>query len=262
MEKTLAWGSDLHLDMADKATYDALIRDFKNQNADALVISGDTSEKVTCFDRLTEIQKALGIPLYYILGNHDFYGSTVQHIKNLAAKYPSINYLTSGMIVPLSQDTALVGHDGWADTKSGNFDITPIIYDFSEIQDFIGFGRHQWKTFMLNLGEQSALDSENTLLKVFEKYSSVIFVTHCPPFREACYYEGKITDDAWAPIFVNLSLGRMLMELMENYPEKNLHVYCGHTHSKIEYNPLPNLKVTVAHAAYGKPEAQRPIKIV
>lgn len=261
MSKTISWGTDLHLDMADNEAYEKLIDSFKKQKPDMLIITGDTSEKMTCFDKLVEIQKSLNVPLYYILGNHDCYGSTIQGTKDAAKKYSTIQWLTDGKIIALNETTALVGHDGWADGKTGNFEKLPLLPDFSSIEDFSGFGKPQWKKIMQNFGERSALESENTLLKAFEKFSSVIFITHAPPFREACMYEGKATDDNWAPLFVNTSLGKMLFELMENYPDKNLHLYCGHTHHKCEYSPLPNFKVTVAHADYGKPEAQKPIII-
>lgn len=47
----------------------------------------------------------------------------------------------------------------------------------------------------------------------------VIVATHVPPYRESCWYEGKISDDNWAPFFVCGQVGEVLLWYSERKPK-------------------------------------------
>lgn len=254
--KKLCWVTDLHLDLATEEAKRKLVLGIQEQKANWIVVTGDVSEKGTSFQVLTDLQKEVGIPLYYVLGNHDYFGSSYEYIRSLAAKYPNIGYLTTGMIVDLDAKTCLVGQDGWPDGGAGDFESSRVLLkDFLVISDFMGYGKHQWRRIMEEFSRQSTLEGEATLLKAFETYDKVIFATHVPPFRECCYWQGEPSRDDWAPFFVNQTLGKMFIEMMENYPDKELLILCGHTHAAMEYHPLPNLTARVGHADYGTPKS-------
>ena len=55
--------------------------------------------------------------------------------------------------------------------------------------------------------------------------------THLPPLREACWHEGQISDDEWAPHFTCKAIGDVLLEIVPDFPDREVSVYCGHTHS-------------------------------
>jgi len=71
---------------------------------------------------------------------------------------------------------------------------------------------------------------------------------HVPPFRNACWHEGKISDDEYLPHFACKAVGDVLVDVMKKYPEGKLTVLCGHTYSKGVANILPNLYELAAHS--------------
>jgi Icc protein len=89
----------------------------------------------------------------------------------------------------------------------------------------------------------------------------LIIATHVPPFLEASLYQGKPSEPAFAPHFVNLALGQVLLELACQNPEKEITVLCGHTHHLARYSPLPNLTIRVAGAEYNRPMVADVIKL-
>ena len=78
-------------------------------------------------------------------------------------------------------------------------------------------------------------------------------LTHVPPFREACWHRGQISDDDWLPHFACRAVGEVLVEAMAAHPECEMTVLCGHTHSPGEAQVLPNLRVLTGGAEYGRP---------
>ena len=89
-----------------------------------------------------------------------------------------------------------------------------------------------------------------------QRFDSVIFLTHVPPLREACWYDGKISDDQWSPHFTCKAVGDALLDIMRQWPTKQLTVLCGHTHGAGEASPLPNVSIYTGGAVYGDPQVQ------
>jgi hypothetical protein len=48
---------------------------------------------------------------------------------------------------------------------------------------------------------------------------------------------------------------------MQVYPDRNMTVFCGHTHSSGVAQILPNLLVKTGGAVYGKPQIQELIRV-
>jgi hypothetical protein len=84
----------------------------------------------------------------------------------------------------------------------------------------------------------------------------VLVATHVPPCREACWYEGKTTDDNWAPFFVCGAVGRILRSASESRPDCQFTVLCGHTHNAGVANITANLIVYTGAADYGRPDIE------
>jgi hypothetical protein len=84
----------------------------------------------------------------------------------------------------------------------------------------------------------------------------VIAVTHVPPFREACWHQRNLSGDAWLPHFACKAAGDALVDVMTSYPDHELLVLCGHTHSPGTAQILPNLRVLTGGAEYGRPAIQ------
>jgi hypothetical protein len=82
----------------------------------------------------------------------------------------------------------------------------------------------------------------------------VLVITHVPPWREACWYQGRLSDDEWAPHFTCQAVGDAISEVMQPFPHRQLTVLCGHTHSPGEAEIAPNIRVLTGGAAYGEPD--------
>jgi 3',5'-cyclic-AMP phosphodiesterase len=126
----LAWMTDLHLNFLTPAERRRFL-DAARDQADAFVISGDIAESRDVVDTLLEMQRAWQKPLYFVLGNHDFYRGSIRttraEVARLAESESLLTYLTATGVVELSPQTALVGHDGWADARLGDFDGSTVI---------------------------------------------------------------------------------------------------------------------------------------
>jgi hypothetical protein len=52
-------------------------------------------------------------------------------------------------------------------------------------------------------------------------------------------------------------MGQALLEIMGEHPDRQLTVFCGHTHSPGECRPLSNLRILTGAAEYGHPRIQQ-----
>ncbi len=95
------------------------------------------------------------------------------------------------------------------------------------------------------------------LSEALEQFRDAVLLTHVPPMREACWYDGRLSDDQWAPHFTCAVMGETILHVMAARPEHRLIVLCGHTHGQGETQPLPNVQVITGGADYGHPTIQR-----
>lgn len=94
-----------------------------------------------------------------------------------------------------------------------------------------------------------------------ERSKKVIVLTHVPPFREATWHEGHVSNDDWLPYFSCKAVGDVLVKVMESRPDCHLTVLCGHTHGGGVATILPNLQVITGAAVYGHPKIQQMIEV-
>jgi predicted MPP superfamily phosphohydrolase len=209
--------------------------------ADAFAISGDIAEGTSIIDILKEMEEVLAKPIYFVLGNHDFYrgsiGKTRVEVAKLAQESEFLTYLTATGVVELSEQTALVGHDGWADARLGDFENSQVfLNDYVAIQELrkwngdFGLDKPALRETLNALGDEAAGHLESALREAVAKYPFVIAVTHVPPFKEAAWYEGRHSDDNYLPHFACKVMGEAMRRVMEDKPESRLLVLCGHTH--------------------------------
>jgi hypothetical protein len=86
-------------------------------------------------------------------------------------------------------------------------------------------------------------------------------LTHVPPFMEACWHQGHISADDWLPHFSCQAIGDVLKDVMATAQDKQMTVFCGHTHSSGECQILPNLQVKTGGAKYCAPQLQEIIEL-
>jgi 3',5'-cyclic-AMP phosphodiesterase len=252
------WLTDIHLNHCDDESVENFLREVHAKKPDSLVISGDFSESFQLLRYLRWIDSFFGCPCYFVLGNHDYYFSSIQAVRaevRLACKESvSLCYLTDSKSVSLTKRWGLVGHDGWADGRIGDYERSIVMmHDYKLIEELSRVGKKERWPLLQKLGDDSATESEPELLRALRQHDQVLFVTHVPPMREACWHNGALSDDQWAPHFTCKAMGDMLMRVMAEHPQKKLTVLCGHTHGSGETTPLPNLRIITGGAVYGAP---------
>jgi Icc protein len=263
----LAWMTDIHLNFLEPLGRRRFLQTARDQ-ADTFVISGDIAESPSIIGVLTEMEHVWQKPIHFVLGNHDFYrgsiGKTRVEVAELAEQLAFLTYLTATGVVELSPQTAIVGHDGWADARLGDFEGSDVILnDYVLIEEL---GKWKGRLYLdkpalreaLNvLGDEAARHFENVLQQAVAQYPFVIAVTHVPPFKEAAWYNGRHSDDNYLPHFACKAVGDVMRNIMETNPKSRLLVLCGHTHGSGEVQIRDNLQVLTGGAEYGHPVIQR-----
>lgn len=264
--KRLAWATDVHLNFPGRGAVDAFYRSLAATDADAVLLSGDVGEAPDLTRHLTRLASCVARPVYFVLGNHDFYRGTVAGVRAqvaaLCPAVPSLHWLPQAGVVPLTEATCLVGHDGWGDGRCGDYwGSRVLLNDWRFIGDFFGLEASERLGVLHALGDEAAAHFRSVLPDALTRFRHVVVVTHVPPFREACWHGGKISDDEWLPHFACKAVGEVLRQAMAARPDRDMTVLCGHTHSPGEAQVLPNLRILTGGAEYGHPVIQRVLEV-
>jgi predicted phosphohydrolase len=260
--KRTAWLTDIHLNFLSPVQTEKFFYLVHHTQADCILISGDIGEAPRLNWYLQQLETRLQRPIYFVLGNHDYYGASLAEVRaavtQQCAQSQWLHWMNESGIIELSPDTALIGHDGWADGRCGDYAHSNVMMnDYVVIRDFAGLSKANRLNALHRLGDDSAAYFHEWLPKALAKYPEVFLMTHVPPFRDACWHEGQISDDNWLPHFVCQAVGDVLVEVMQKHPAHQLTVLCGHTHGQGEVNILNNLRVLTGGAEYGRVEIQR-----
>jgi len=255
----LVWLSDLHFEFLSGDEVRTFISGVAAEKPETLLITGDISNAQRLEYHLTQLAGLLPCPIYFVLGNHDFYlGSFAQVdalVEDIRTRHPNLVELGHREIIPLGKDAALIGHRGWADGRAGIGSRSMVrLNDHQYITDLCQPDPHQLFAILNRLGDESADYIRTIAPKALEMAKQLFIATHVPPFVEAALYANKPSEPNFAPHFVNLALGRAILEIVRMYPDKSITVLCGHTHHRALYAPVPNLKVQVAAAEYHHPQ--------
>ncbi len=258
----LAWLTDIHLNFVAAPTVQRFFESVAGK-ADAVAISGDIAESQHVYNYLRKIEEIVQKPIYFVLGNHDFYQGSIPQVRRLATEVADeskhLKYLTAMGVEELTPRTAIVGHDGWADGRLGDLDRSDVLLnDHLVIADLAvcwnGSYLDKWRLrpILAALGDEAAGHFERVLEAAASNYPNIIAVTHVPPFREAAWHRGKPSDDNFLPYFASKAVGDVMLKVMRAHPKSNLLVLCGHTHGGGEIKVLDNLRVLTGEAEYGK----------
>ena len=198
----------------------------------------------------------------------DFYRGSIaavrEAVRNLCSEVPDLHWLPDAGVVPLTDETCLVGADGWGDGRLGDYHGSDVILnDWGLIEEFGGFDEDPEERLakLHALGDESAAHLCRVLPEALRRFRHVVVLTHVPPFREACWHEGRISDDNWLPHFTCKAVGDALLQAMTAAPGQQMTVLCGHTHGGGEAQVLPNLRVLTGNARYGQPVIQRVLEV-
>lgn len=262
----LAWATDIHLNFVSRREAAAFCQTIEASGADAVLIGGDIAEAHDVEDWLRFLEQQLERPIYFVLGNHDYYGGSIARVRErIAARAEAsrwLCWLDTADVVQLTESTGLVGHGGWADGRRGDYANSRVLLnDYLLIAELSGLDRETRRSKLMALGDEAAAHVRRALPSALDRFSHVVLLTHVPPFREACWHEGRISTDDFLPHFTCQAVGDVLLEIMRPRPDRTLTVLCGHTHGEGEARPLPNLCVRTGGAVYGRPALQPLVEV-
>lgn len=264
----LAWMTDIHLNFLIKPYREKFYDSIINSGCDGVIISGDIGEAKTFKLYLREMQKYIDKPIYYVLGNHDYYAGSIKTIRRnlFKAKDENIHWLNKG-IIKLSNNTILAGADGWADGRYGNYNKSHVVLNDSiyikELASAYRKGRDNLLNEMKWYADNDASDLYERINECtpFDRPFNVIIATHVPPFPLSAKYRGEVSDENFLPFYASKVMGDSLLDLADKYPQCQFQVFCGHTHGAAIYQPRDNLIVTTGQAHYNYPQIQKLIDI-
>lgn len=253
----LIWVTDPHFELLhENAPF--LFGEEIESKGDALVITGDIANFLSLKLILMRLAAGFKKPIYFVLGNHDFYygsfNQVTQLMNQLKKKFQKNNlYWLDAKSIPLSTDTVIYGSDGWYDVRIGNPNNLEM-NDFRLIKDF----KNQSKADIIKISQSRADQlAEKVTIKLRNlaaKYKKIIFATHAPPFPSN-------QDEDWSPWFTNISLGKVLLKIAAEFPHTFLVVICGHTHRHQIIKPTHNLICYVGGADYYQPNISSILEI-
>lgn len=255
----LVWLTDIHINFVSARARERLIARVRDARPDAVLIGGDIAEGHDIVAYLERLADGIDVPIHFVLGNHDYYRSGIasvrREVSKLCERRPQLRYLSQTSWLPLDEHVALLGHDGWADGREGNYAGSPVeLSDHYLIKELSRIDRDVRAERLADLGDEAAEHLERELAAALEERRHALLLTHVPPWREACWHQGKLSDADWTPFFVCKAAGLAIERVMRARPEKQLVVLCGHTHSAGEAFPLPNVRVVTGAAEYGEPD--------
>ena len=261
----IAWITDIHLNFAEDEVVESFLQQLQRTQADALLCSGDIGESTDVITYLSRMAGEIPCPLYFVLGNHDFYLGAIrtvrQQVQALCEQQPSLHYLTMSDVFSLDEDISVIGHDGWADGRIGDYQGSEIMMnDYQLIEELAPYSKQDRHQLLHALGDETATHIHDVLPAALNRTPRVYLVTHVPPLREACWHDGKISNDEWAPHFTCQAMGSAILEIMPQYPRHHLTVLCGHTHGSGRTEPLPNVTILTGGAEYGNPTITKMIE--
>lgn len=257
----IAWLTDIHLDSVEPRDIDAFFAKVGSLEVDSILVGGDIAKAATFGPHLTTLAEMVQRPVYFVLGNHDYYRGTMSEVRKHAAQLSEeshwLRWLPRSGVVTLSESTCLIGYGSWADGRLGlGARSTILLNDYVLIRDFIPLGLADRFVKLAELGDESAAYFRTVLPGALDSFPHVILLTHVPPFEEAAWHEGKRSNDQWLPHLTCSAAGEVLAEVMDAHPDRRLTVLCGHTHSPGEVRIRPNLLVRTGGARYGHPAVQ------
>lgn len=262
----LAWLTDLHLNFVEEDVFVGFIDAIRQAVPDVILVSGDIGEADTVVEYLCRLSEGIGKPIYFVLGNHDFYRGSIatvrETVKNVRGAKAPIVWLSGVDYVSLTTNVALVGHDGWGDGGYGDASGSSVILnDYFLIDEFRERPHGDYLQKLKTLGDEAGQHFRTALPRALADHKNVIALTHVPPFRESCWHQGQIANDEWLPFFSCRGTGAAMWDVMMQHPDRFLHVFCGHTHSAGECQILPNLGVSTGGSTYGHPQLQRVVEV-
>jgi len=250
----VTWLTDLHLNFLDQERVGDFVATVRREQPDVILVTGDTAESRDVVGLLEQLGRVAA--LYFVLGNHDFYRSTIAEVRQRARA--TSRWLPAAGPIRLTDATTLVGVDGWGDARCGDLASRIQLADWRWIGDLFGLTRPQRIDALRALGTREAEDLQAQLAPLAPP-RELLVLTHVPPFAEACWHDGRQSEADWLPWFTCIAVGDALRTYARQHAGTQVTVLCGHTHGRGEYRALDNLVVRTGGWLPGEPDYGNPI---
>jgi Icc protein len=265
-----AWATDCHLDHLgdDQQKVINFAQTLVKDNPEGIFLTGDLSSARRLIFHLSVIEKVAQRPIYFVLGNHDYYGADTAQVRKAMLELTSasqfLRYMPTMGSFGLTSTTAVIGDDGWydglyADPIASTFELS----DWTAIGDFIPVNgnRASIVTTARKLAHDSVTHLHGAIKSAVKYHRNVVVLTHVPPFPQCHQFQGKQGDANAMPWFTSKLMGDLLLQASAAYPNTQFNVLCGHTHGRWDGRINNNLQVHVGEAEYGKPVLQGLVEV-
>jgi Icc protein len=243
----LIWVSDTHLRPWNIRAFCDRIR---SKSPDGLLITGDISEGFNFESVMEFLATNLNIPVYFNLGNHDFWGSSVAEryfqTRKLCAKYSNLKWLTEEYSpIKLSKSTCLIGSEGWYCGSGGDSSYLKYTLDWMFMYDFRDLNEHQRLDLFFEMAKKSCVDLREKLQLAVDENKNILIATHFPPFSEVERQISHFLKPFYEAYNYNIIMGGLIKEFANKYPNKTFKVFAGHIHSGFTGKITENIKCKV-----------------
>jgi 3',5'-cyclic AMP phosphodiesterase CpdA len=265
------WLTDIHLiflwdkeQQAFDPEYDQFVHQVLETAPDAIFLSGDIAEAPELIPFLERLERDFrGCPLYFVLGNHDSYRSSIRTVRKAVQQFcqqrPRLHYLTvDAEPITLTKSVGLIGHDGWCDGRFGELEWSRAKFaDYTYIEELRDAGEDGRRKILNALGDEAAEHVRTLLSQAVRQFKEVFLLTHYPPWLQVALYKGRPSDYEIAPHAACRAVGEAIVSVMQEAPNCQLTVLCGHMHWPATYRPLPNVLAITGKAECGEPAVQK-----
>jgi 3',5'-cyclic AMP phosphodiesterase CpdA len=267
----LAWATDVHLEFAEETMRSIFAKEIINQKADALLLTGDIANSKLIDRLLRELQERIDIPIYFNMGNHDFYGGHIslgrRWAEDITKSDVPLFWIEGAGPVPLGDDVGLVGVDGWGDGQLGSpYSSDVLLNDWDLIKEFAKedalYNREARMKLLRRYGNRARVEICAQLRNALPRFKRLLLMTHVPPWKEATWHEGAHSNDDWLPWFSCKAVGDAIVEEAAKYGDRQITVLCGHTHGKGYSRINHQVDVHTGGARYRSPEVQCSFQII
>ena len=252
------WLTDIHLNFLRPLALQAFYDTVRAQAPQVLLVTGDIGESDSVARFVDELAQIA--PVYFVLGNHDYYRSSIQTVRGQMARLDgAATWMPAIEPLRITERTVMLGVDGWGDARCGDLASTVQLTDWHAIDELKKHKEPGARIAALQrLGANEARALHGRLAEAPEA-PHLLVLTHVPPFPEACVYAGEQSEPGWLPWFTCVATGEVLAEYAAAHPAQQITVLCGHAHGQGQIRPLPNLEVRTGGWPAGQQDYGNPI---
>jgi len=255
MNDKFVWYTDTHLNWAFPWNKYLFVNRIKAEKSKGLFLTGDISHGISICYNLKYLASRLDIPIYFVLGNHDYHYRKIESIHNsireLSVKHTNLHWLTESDTISLNKKTAIIGTEGWYDAIFGDPKYLKYSFDRMLMLDFFKMKSFDEQLIRFRqMANNSAQLIENKLNKALQGHKTIYILTHFPPWKEATRDAGSILEKYWLPYNVNYAMGKTIERVMAGKKNKRVIVLAGHCHTDSWIHISNNIECKVNKAKY------------